>query len=253
EYPLCYWLEQHGYDVTYCSNLDMIDPQCALRARTFVSVGHDEYWDLRQYQACKAAIDRGTNAMFLSGNSVCWVTPFSPSSRGAANRIITRAGRYGGIHPDDSQLMQNIEYPTEGPTEKLLIGARTINPFNGGGDWIVTKPEHWIFAGTGMKHGDCVRGLVGWEFHGDPADLPGLEVVAEGIALRGGVAPAHWTATIYPGPKNNVVFNASTIWWAQGLASPPGHMLPWSHGTRPHGPDARVQRITQNVLARALG
>jgi len=22
EFPLYYWLEQHGYDVTYCSNLD---------------------------------------------------------------------------------------------------------------------------------------------------------------------------------------------------------------------------------------
>ena len=143
-------------------------------------------------------------------------------------------------------------FPTEGPNENLLMGARTITPFNGGGDWIVAKPEHWIFEGTGMKQGDYVRGLVGWEFHGNPADLPGLEVVAEGIALSGGVRPAHWTATVYPGPKNNVVFNAATIFWAQGLSSPPGHMLPWSHWSRPHGPDSRVQRITANVLNRAL-
>jgi hypothetical protein len=30
-------------------------------------------------------------------------------------------------------------------------------------------------------------------------------------------------------------------------------MLPWSHGVRPHGPDPRVQRITENLLAQALG
>ena len=24
EFPLAYWLEQHGYDVTYCSNSDML-------------------------------------------------------------------------------------------------------------------------------------------------------------------------------------------------------------------------------------
>ena len=70
------------------------------------------------------------------------------------------------------------------------MGARTITPFNGGGDWIATKPAHWIFEGTGMKQGDSIPGLVGWEFHGDPADIPGLEVVAEGIALSGGVRPA---------------------------------------------------------------
>ena len=104
-----------------------------------------------------------------------------------------------------------------------------------------------------MKKGDGIPGLVGWEFHGIPAThLPGLEVVAEGTAFNAGVNPVHWTATIYPGPKGNFVFNAATIWWAQGLASPPGHMLPWSHSTRPHGPDPRVQRITENLLRRAL-
>jgi hypothetical protein len=71
--------------------------------------------------------------------------------------------------------------------------------------------------------------------------------------LQGGVNPQSWTATIYPGPKGNFVFNASTIFWCQGLSSPPGHMLPWSHWSRPHGPDARVQRITKNLLDRAVG
>ena len=127
-------------------------------------------------------------------------------------------------------------------------------PVNGGGDWIVTKPDHWIFEGTETKAGDRIRGLVGWEYHGDPPDdLPGLEVVAEGTALRGGVEPSHWTATIYPGPRDNFVFNAATIFWCQGLASPPGHLPVWSHWARPHGPDERVQRITQNLIERAIG
>jgi hypothetical protein len=49
-----------------------------------------------------------------------------------------------------------------------------------------------------------------------------------------------------------LVFNASSIFWSQGLSSPPGHMLPWSHWSRPHGPDPRVQQITHNLLRRAL-
>ncbi len=32
---------------------------------------------------------------------------------------------------------------------------------------------------------------------------------------------------------------------------PWGHMLPWSHWSRPHGPDERVQGITHNLLQRA--
>ena len=104
-----------------------------------------------------------------------------------------------------------------------------------------------------MQKGDRIPGLVGWEFHGEPAKIPGLQVVAEGPTFTGGDRESHYTATIYPGPKNNHVFNASTIFWAQGLAAPPGHMPPHSHHGRPHGPDPRVQRITRNVLERFRG
>ncbi len=83
-------------------------------------------------------------------------------------------------------------------------------------------------------------------------DLPGLEVVAEGTALHREVQPMQWTSTIYLGPKENFVFNAATIFWCQGLSSPPGHMLPWSHWSRPHGPDKRVQKVTHNLIQRAI-
>ena len=145
------------------------------------------------------------------------------------------------------------DLPEEAPNESTLIGAQTVTPFNGSGDWVVTKPEHWMFDGTGMRKGDRIPGLVGWEHHGDPADIPGLEVVAAGKTWTGGDQESHYEATIYPGPKGNVVFNASTIFWAQGLSAPPGHMPPYSHHGRPHGPDERVQRITRNVLERFAG
>lgn len=253
EFPLSYWLEQHGYDVTYCSNSDCLDASQILRCKTMLSVGHDEYWDLRQYEAVKTAIENGANVLWLCGNSVFGVSPFSPSSSGRANRVLTRAGIYGGLTNEEVEKEIRVftkEWKRAGPDESLIIGARSIVPFNGGGDWTCTKPDHWMFGGTNMKVGDSIPGLVGWEHHGAPAEISGLEVVGEGTVWRGGVTPAHWTATIYPGPKNNFVFNAATIFWAQGLSSPPGHMLPWSHWSRPHGPDERVQRIMHNLLRR---
>jgi hypothetical protein len=241
-----------GYDVTYCSNSDMTDANQPLRAKVFLSVGHDEYWDPRQYDSAFAAIKGGVTEMYLSGNAVCGITPFEPSASGQPNRIVSRRGRYGGATEIEKREFYKYPFPMTGPNEGLLMGARSPYPFNGGGDWIATKTNHWMFANTGMKNGDRIPGLVGWEFHGDPANLPGLEIVAEGIALSGGKRPVRWTATIYPGPKGNFVFNAATIWWAQGLSSPPGHMLPWSHWVRPHGPDPRVRGITHNLLTRAL-
>ena len=84
-------------------------------------------------------------------------------------------------------------------------------------------------------------------------EFEGLEVVAAGMTTNGGGADSHYEATIYPGPKGNTVFNASTIFWAQGLSSPPGHWLPYVHNGRPHGPDKRVQTIAANLLAKWCG
>jgi N,N-dimethylformamidase beta subunit-like, C-terminal len=252
EFPLAFWMEQHGYDVSYCSNADVhSDPKCLLRAKGFLSVGHDEYWSREQFDNVLAAVKAGVNVCFLSGNTCCFVTPFAPSSGGDSNRVITRAGRYGGIRDREKPFMADL--PLDAPNEATLIGAQTVTPFNGSGDWIVTKPDHWIFEGTKLKKGDRIPGLVGWEFHGEPADIPGLEVVAAGKTYTGDDRESHYTATIYPGPKGNFVFNASTIFWAQGLSAPPGHMPPISHHGRPQGPDERVQRITKNLFDRIRG
>jgi hypothetical protein len=242
EFPFAFWLEQQGYDVTYCANEDVDRELGTLtRCKAFLSVGHDEYWTRRQYDHCMEAVKRGVNVGFFSGNSCCFVID-------RKGRAIERVGRYGGIRPAETPWMADL--PVVAPNEATLIGAQTVTPFNGSGDWVVTKPDHWMFAGTGMKKGDAIPGLVGWEFHGDPAAIPGLEVVAAGKTFTGGEAESHYEATIYPGPKGNTVFNASTIFWAQGLSSPPGHWLPFVHNGRPHGPDKRVQAITKNLLDR---
>ena len=98
------------------------------------------------------------------------------------------------------------------------------------------RHERLVFCARGIDHPNERAARVG-----QAVDAP-----------LGGVRPQRWTATVYPGPKGNFVFNASTIWWAQAMSSPPGHVLPWSHWSRPHGPDERVQRMTRNLLDRAL-
>ena len=124
----------------------------------------------------------------------------------------------------------------------------------GGGPWTCVNPGHWLYEGTGMREGDTVPGLIGWEWHGSPAkDLPGMEFVAHGETENGaGKAQTPHIATIYDGPKGNIVFNAGTIWWAQGLSSPPGHVLPAHKAAQPQGPDPRVQRMMSNVFNRFI-
>ncbi len=126
----------------------------------------------------------------------------------------------------------------ERPYANELIGAQSTGFGTGGCDWICRQPEHWLFAGTGMKTGDGIPGLVGWEWAGDPAPIPGLEILASGpIQLAPGKLTGDtYTSTIYPGPRGNFVFNAATIWWADGLSQPPGYVRPKVY-TEPKGPD----------------
>jgi hypothetical protein len=177
--------------------------------------------------------------------------PLKPDASGAPYRTLQRIGRFGGFSEAEKKLgIMGPFAKDDWPNENTLIGARTVYPFNGSADWIVTKPDHWIFEGTGMRKGDRIPGLVGWEHHGDPAKIPGLEVVAEGTTTNGAEQKSYYTATVYPGPKGNWVFNAATIYWSFGLAVPPGVITPNSHFGRPHGADERVQKITANFLKR---
>src|SRR5262249_52828308 len=127
-----------------------------------------------------------------------------------------------------------------GLDEGTLLGNRTIPPTIGLTDWICSNSKHWIFEGTGMKDGDAIPGLVGWEWQGNPAkEIPGLEVVARSKVAWSG-REAEYAATIYPGPKGNHVFSCATIWWADGLSEPLGYRRPKTYGGKPvnlKGPD----------------
>jgi hypothetical protein len=253
EFPLAFWMEKEGYDVTYTTNVDtQEDPEGLLRTKTLISVGHDEYWSREMYAHVKRAVEQGVNAAFLCGNSVYGITPFGPSSSGIPNRTLHRTGIFG---PMDERYLpgwpEMERFPQNGPDEALLMGVRTTWPVTGGGAWVCAKPDHWLFAGTGMKKGDGIPGLVGWEFHGTPAAIPGLEVVAEG-KTGGTRSEGLYSSVLFPGPKGNLVFNASTIWWGDGLSEPPGYVRPKVY-TEPLGPDPRVQRITRNLFGRMRG
>lgn len=251
EFPLAFWMEQQGYDVTYVSNIDThADPAGLKRVKGFLSVGHDEYYSLPMFENLKAAIAEGLNVGFLSGNTCCGLIELLPGKDGTPNRILRRIDRFGPADElGDKRFPDMKTLPRRAPNENTLIGARSTGPITGGAPWTCAKPDHWLFAGTGMKDGDGIPGLVGWEWHGEPAEIPGLEVVAKGETTSQGI----YTATVYPGAKGNVVFNAATCWWADGLSAPPGYIHPKAHGAEPKGPDPRVQKITTNLFERMKG
>jgi hypothetical protein len=246
EFPFAYWLESKGYDVSYIGNRDThVNPKGLLRCKGFLSVGHDEYWTIEMFNNVSAARDSGVSLGFFSGNAVCGRIVF--------DETMTHFERVGVYGPPggtrDFVAMKSLKH--ERPYANELIGAHSTGPVTGGADWVCLLPDHWLYAGTGMKTGDRIPGLIGWEYHGDPAPTKGLEIVAGGPTQEapGKLNGGQYTATVYPGPKGNIVFNAATCWWADGLSAPPGYMRPKVY-TEPKGPDERVRRMTENVLGR---
>jgi hypothetical protein len=73
EYPMVRFLEQNGYNVSYFTGVDT-DRRGSelLEHKTFLSVGHDEYWSGNQRKNVEAARDAGVNLAFFSGNEMYW-------------------------------------------------------------------------------------------------------------------------------------------------------------------------------------
>jgi hypothetical protein len=239
EYPLCYWMEKEGYDVTYISNLDThADSTELLRAKGFLSVGHDEYWTYDMFNNVRNARDKGVNLLFLCGNSVDGIEYLEPSTDGRPNRTTGR--------------MPEREFNNE----QELMGNSSWGV--GYAPFVCQAPDNWVFANTGMKKGDSIPNLVGWEYHGRPAGhQPDLTILAESKVdpLKFGQGKNNHIATVYTAPKGNFVFNAGTCFWVQPLAKTPAYQHPMKmRDTMDFSkPDPRVQQITKNLLDKAIG
>src|SRR5215213_5737803 len=80
EYPMVRWMERNGYDVSYTTGADADGlPAELLEHKTFLSVGHDEYWSGTQRANVEAARSAGVNLAFFSGNESFWKTRWENS------------------------------------------------------------------------------------------------------------------------------------------------------------------------------
>jgi hypothetical protein len=241
------WLEGAGYDVEYCTDVDLHREGAALLAphRLLVSAGHDEYWS----DAMRAAVDEhvgaGGNVAFFSGNTCWWRVVFSDD--------VTFERLHWWYDPD-----------TPGEPENTMVGVS----FRHGGErdrddfpvpvgYRVQHAGHWVYAGSGLRDGDVFGErdyLVGYECDGAAFDRADLEagriveptgddgtpkdftILAVGDCRRSGWGFGNGAATmgLFARPAGGTVFTASTTDWARVLAVG----------------DEAVVRITANVLDR---
>jgi N,N-dimethylformamidase beta subunit-like, C-terminal len=252
EYPLVRLVESLGLDVTYWTNIDLHrHPERLLAHRGLVSLGHDEYWSTRMRRGAEAARGHGVNLAFLGANAVYRHIRLEPSPTGPHRQQVNYKPWSAPDDPawrtDPSQVTTDWRRPPLNDPESRLLGAQyECNPTHAPG--VVVQPSSWLLAGTGVRAGTLLPGLVGDEYDRVQPDAPrppGVEVLlhspvhCSGAAVRG---PSFADTTYYTAQGGAGVFNAATSSWVCQLsrACAPG---------RRSAVTARVVRtVTVNLL-----
>jgi hypothetical protein len=255
EYNAVRFLEREGYDVSYITDVDTHQAANLLQHHVvFLSVGHDEYWSPAMRTHVEDARGRGVHLAFLGAGACYWRIRFEPNSAGRADRTIVgykeRANdedplaRDGNAANDRSITGRWRDRPRSRPEEGLIGIMYAADPVDG--DIIVDEASHWAFAGTGLKRGDALPGLLGYEvdaIYGEgPAGL--VRLAHSPFGDRG--KKRHAEMTLYTAESGAIVFATGSMQWNWGLD---GYNAPQWHSLRTR---EAAQQVTRNILDRML-
>ena len=258
------FLERYGYGVAYTTTESIdSDPGQVQGRRAILDVGHSEYWSEGAAQALKRATDHGTSLLFLSSDTLAWRVRFAPATRASSEgpKVAHRIESYkehvasDPVRSPSSGVFPRLGAPLTGSAYDGCITPRVARagpPTYRYYAWAPTpglRPA-WLFTGTHIRAATRIAGIVGYELDQRTRDAPpGTTVVGGGAAtcMPGpGVTGHEAQSTLYATASGATVFATGTLGWELALypvrdASPDA----------PHVPDARVVRMTMNVLAHA--
>lgn len=132
--------------------------------------------------------------------------------------------------------------------ESALIGVMFEgNPVDQ--DIVINEPKHWVLSGTGLRAGDRIPGLLGYEADQQFGQAPrGTIVIAHSPYQDQADGETDYAdMTVYRHVSGAEVFAARSIQWSWGLDD---FNVPDLRGSRLSPP---VQQMTRNVLAHLAG
>jgi hypothetical protein len=253
EYNTLRWLEREGYDVAYLTDVDThARADLLARHRVFLSVGHDEYWSWAMREHVEAARDGGVHLAFLGANACFWQIRFEPGASGAPDRTVVAykdAVATDPVAADPGEARRTTGRWRDSPTarpEAALIGVMYLaDPV--AGDVVVDEADHWAFAGTGLRKGSVLPGLLGYEVDAVAEGSPsGLRRLAHSPFTRGTGETQYADMAIHESAGGALVFATGSMYWNWGLDA---YNAPAWHSDRA---SAAAGRITRNVLDRML-
>ena len=263
EYQMVRFLERNGIAADYVTDVDVHEhPEWLLGYRSVLVVGHDEYWSRPMRDAYMSALHSGVSLAFFAGNTAYRQIRFLPSAVGP-DRIVV-CYKDPALDPEPNPGLKTAAAwrspPTNWPESELLgvqyVGTGNIRPL----PWIVSNPSSWVFAGTGLKRGSALPGLLGYEQDElGPVRPPGVSVLTDSpvATLAGGLV--HSNAVAYRAVSGAWVFDTGSIQWSWGLddfRSPEtkfGFRPLFVSDKRPDYSSAVAKIIALNVLRKMLG
>jgi hypothetical protein len=233
EWRLLAWLEEQGHAYDLYADYQLHDGTLRLDAyRVLILSVHPEYWSEEMYRAVKRWVfERGGRLMYVGGNGLNCKVEFLAG--GTAMRCLNQ-------WPDGFESRFHAHVESEANLLGVVFtdaGAMTSAPFE------VVAPDHWAFAGTGLKRGDLFGTRILHQRYGDggsghetdkisPSSPKNVTLLAKGLNPDDGGAHMVYFET----PGGGAVFSVGSITYASGLLC-----------------DLPTARITANVLRRFLG
>ena len=254
ECNLVRWLEREGYDVSYCTSLDTHAITNLLwNHKGFISMGHDEYWSYPMRWNVEAGRDRGVNLAFLAGNECYWQVRFEPSTvDGALDRnMVCYKSLADPIFKTASNYLTTVEYRVYPVAnwESSLLGV-SYSGQGVFGDLVVNDASHWLFANTGLRAGQLLPGLLGYEVDAtNRFSPPGVQVACLSPFMSNNVAsplPGFADAASYTAPSGATVFASGSMQWNWGLDDFNGGSL------RDFYRNPVVMQMTRNLMSRLV-
>jgi hypothetical protein len=248
ELSMVLFLEKEGYDVTYTTDVDTHERGDLLALhKAFLSVGHDEYWSWKMRDNVEAARDNGVNLAFMGSNVGYWQIRFDPSPiTGDADRTIICYKNQGSDPMSHSQdpILKRLttvkfrSHPVDRPEDALVGVMYESDPVQS--DIVVSDASNWIFEGTGLKNGDHLPGLLGYEVDRSSDHTPPKtqRIAHSPYPFRGNTR--YSDMVVYTADSGSTVFASGTMQWSWGLVDPK------IEGTKYENP--AVQKATRNLL-----
>ena len=258
EYSMLRFLEREGYDVTYSTNIDTHMHRPASEHKLFLVAGHDEYWSWEMRDHVEAARDSGMNIAFFAANISYWQIRLEDGPDGTPNRVqvcYKHPKPYKdpyAEHTDSTRFFTTTYFrraPVRRP-ESTLVGVMHQDGDPADTDYKIVDPDSWVFEKTGLKTGDVLKGVVGYETDAIARSSPAnVHVVAHSefmVQRKKGLVLKTADAVTYVADSGATVFAAGSLQWAWGLDQP-GQAQPF----HPNRSSEAVMQITRNVINRS--